>query len=86
MISGHPITGEHDDSSVSELIDASGNVAAQFVTRGGTADLRGTNVAETERVGDLLLTTTYAPDPRGAGWRALQQAPVGTVEPPIHRP
>jgi hypothetical protein len=36
----------------------------------------------TDRVGDLLFTTTYVRDPRGAGWIPRQQLPAGTIEPP----
>ena len=67
---------------VSELLDRSGNVVAEFVTPGGTAALLGERVVTTEAVGKLLLTTTYLADPRGAGWIAREQLPAGTAEPP----
>jgi hypothetical protein len=69
-------------ANVSELVDASGNVVAKFVTKGGAAGLVGNRVLVTDRVGDLLFTTTYVRDPRGAGWIPRQQLPAGTIEPP----
>ncbi len=84
LVGGPARDGPPLGTNISDLVDSSGNVVAEFIAHGGAAGLVGEHVAVTERVGDLLLTTTYGRDPRGAGWTARQELPAGTAVPPGH--